>query len=269
MAMQLYRAHAKSPIVISEILLTVRALEHKGKEPTFNGILEGLAEKRILAFHRSFRKYLDLLVLSKVLTVDYQRTAQQNIRQKQVYHTIAKKDEPVIEAGEKALLFHGLNWDIPSPMSLYVKTDMAALSRSGLSEGKVYAGLEDALIYSLRFLLKRRPSRSSELIVFATALLATQKIDYSYLINRASQEGVERLILGILFAIDWTLSSPNPRVEDIPTLYELRNRYANRRRSFLKKIKGIDPKIIARIPKEIVSPSEVVEYAGKQLGLRG
>ncbi len=105
--------------------------------------------------------------------------------------------------------------------------------------------------------------------MFATALLATQKINFNYLLNRAKDEGVEKEIIGMLDKIDSTLASPRPDVEDILTLYKLRNRYAHIRRPLLKSLEVIQAVDMKHMSKDIVSPNQVVEYAGKQLGLRG
>lgn len=269
MAFNVSRQRAKNPTLLSQILETVRRLEDEGREPKFNTILSELTAKRILAFHRTLRKYLDLLVFAKLLTIKHEAAMQPNIREKQVYHTISENSRAIMEAGEKSLLLHGLNWDIPSPLSLNFKTDLQALALATVSGNKVYASLEDTIVQSLKVLVKRYPKRASELIIFATALLATQKIDFNYLLNRAKDEGVEKEIIGILVKIDCTFASPHPNVEDIVTLYELRNRYAHFRRPLLKSLKVIQAIDMEHIPKDIVSPNQVVEYAGKQLGLRG
>ena len=262
------RQYAKNPALLSEIVETVKKLEDHHVEPTFNTILNELSTKGVLAFHRSLRKYLDLLVYAKLLKLKYEKTAQPNIREKQVYHTADNRAS--IEAGEKALLLHGLNWDIPSPKSLIVKTDLQALALATISQGKVYASLEDSVVQSLKVLAKRYPERASELIMFAAALLATQKVNFNYLLKRAREEEIEKEIIGILREIDGALSSPYPNVEDILTLYKLRSRYSHQRRQLLKSIKetrqSTDGDYLSR---DVLSPNQVVEYAGKQLGLRG
>ncbi len=51
-----------------------------------------------------------------------------------------------MEAGEKSLLLHGLNWDIPSPLSLKVRADLQALALATISGKIVYASLEDTIV---------------------------------------------------------------------------------------------------------------------------
>ena len=261
----LYQSGTSDLELPGEILETVRKLESEGREPTFNTLLTELSDKRIVVFHRSLRKYLDLLVSAKLLTVKYEKPSQPNIREKQIYHL--SDNNANMEAGEKALLLHGLNWDIPSPMSLNIKTDLQALALATVSESKVYASLEDTIVQSLKVLPLRYPERASELIVFATALLATQKVNFAYLLRRAKEESIEEEIIKILRVIDNTFASANPNVEDILTLYKLREKYAHLRKSLVRSIEG--SKVIEYPPKDTISSNQVVEYDGKQLGLRG
>ena len=257
-------SYRKNTTTLASIVDAVSLLETQHREATFNAILSELSSSGILSFHRTLRKYLDLLVLSKVLTVKFEKNVQPNIRKKQIYRLA--NDRPLIEAGEKALVFHGLNWDVPSPLSLIAKIDLQALSVATISEGKVYSSLEDAIAYSLAILPKKHPRRYSELIVFVTAMLAPAKINFNYLLTRSKQLGVENEIANILLSIDKTLSSANPNVEDIRTLFKLRVTYEKTRESLLKALNGIPTKSGLS---EIVSSNEVIEYAGKQLGLRG
>lgn len=261
------RERPKNPAILSEIMQTVRKLEGQSRKPTFNTILADLSAKRVLGFHRTLRKYLDLLLFSGLLSVKYERTAQPNIREKQVYHTVRGHDKPIVEAGEKALLLHGLNWDVPSPMSVVVKIDLKGLALAKVFESKVYASLEDAIVHSFHHAIQKdhRPKRGAEIVVFATALLATKRVDFGYLLFRAREEGVEEEILGILHEIDKTLASAHPNVEDIRTLYELRKMYYPVRPHLLKSIRASGMTEI----KNMVTSNEVVEYAGKQLGIRG
>src|ERR1700730_12165142 len=105
--MPLARERPRNPLLLTEILETIKKLDNKAIEPTFNAILNELANKKILAFHRSLRKYLDLLVFAKLLTVKKEEAAQPNIREKQIYHI--KDTKATLEAGEQSLLLQGLN----------------------------------------------------------------------------------------------------------------------------------------------------------------
>ncbi len=265
-ALTTVRERPKNPLILSQVLETVKELEDKGLEPSFNEILSKLSVGRVLVFHRSLRKYLDLLVAAKLLSLKYEKASQPNIRAKQVYHPADSKAS--MEAGEKSLLFHGLNWDLPSPRSVIVKMDLQALARAKVSGKKVYASLEDSIVQSLKVLRKRYPHTVSELLFFATALLATQKVDVDYLLYRAKQEGIEKEVIGIFKLIDETFTSRNPDVEDIFTLYKLRERYSHQRRFLPKSIRERSIERESHV-KDLMTPNQVVEYAGKQLGLRG
>jgi hypothetical protein len=260
------RERAKNPLIVSQVLETVKELEDKGLEPSFNEILSKLSARRVLGFHRSLRKYLDLLVGANLLSLEYAKASHPNIRAKQVYRLADGKAS--MEAGERSILFHGLNWDLPSPRSLIVKTDLEALARAKVSGKKVYASLEDSIVQSLKVFSKRYPHTASEILFFATALLATQKVDVDYLLYRAKQEGIEKEVIGILKLIDETFTSRNPDVEDIFTLYKLREIYARQRRYLPKSIRERSIERKSRV-KDLITPNQVVEYAGKQLGLRG
>ena len=268
MTSEIAHERPKNPAILAEILKSVRRLEDEGRQATFNAILSELSSRSVLKFHRTLRKYLDLLIFAKLLVVGYEKTVQPNIREKQLYRVVRDHDQATVEAGEKALLLHGLNWDVPSPTSLTIKIDLQGLARGTISSGRVYASLEDAVVQSLK-LQRRRPGKEAELIVFATALLTTQKIDFNYLINRAKEEGVEDKLLAILLQIDKTLASAHPDVEDIQTLYELRKMYYHTRGPLLRSIQAIQQNYKQTIQTDIVSSNEVIEYAGKQLGIRG
>jgi hypothetical protein len=120
----------------------------------------------------------------------------------------------------------------------------------------------------MKVLPKRYPGISSELVMFTTALLATQKLDLNYLLSRAREQGTEKEIIEIIEVIDQTFSSKNPEVEDILTLYELRERYARLYKSIPRTTRAISTGH-EKPPHVSIGPNQVVEYAGKQLGLKG
>ena len=72
------------------------------------------------------------------------------------------------------------------------------------------------------------------------------------------QKEVEELVQGLLDEISYLLDSPKPEVEDIRTLYEIRNRLVSQRRASLR------PKS-RKFP---LSPDEMVDVIGKQLGVK-
>jgi hypothetical protein len=154
------------------------------------------------------------------------------------------------------MLFHGLNWAIPSKSSIKLKTDIEGLARARIAHGTVYASLEDTLVETLA---KNKNSERQFLILnFCAALLATKKFERDYLIQRARERNVRETVERLLEEIDYVLYSPKPRVEDIRTLYEIRKQLANRglmSTSFDER-------------KFLLSPDEMVDVIGKQLGVK-
>lgn len=258
------RERANNPLILSEIVLAVENLKKQRSEPTFNSLAQELAQRQILAFRRSLRRYLDLLSVSGVFGIKYEKTSQPNIRKKQVY-SIIKKD-PLVEAGVGALLFHGLNWNVPHPKSHRVKTDFQGLALSKLANSTVYASLEDSIVELISSIGKK----NEELLVFITALLATKKVNLNYILSRAHRKGDEttRVLCALLLAIEDTLATPKPQVEDIAALFKLRETYSQLKRPPIHTLMSIDASV-QKLSKDILTQEQVLEYAGKQLGIRG
>jgi len=244
----------KSAVVAESVLKSVETLKKEGTEPTFNAILAYLRSRNILANHRSLRVYLDAMISSGMLTLQEESTKQPNVRSRQV-HSL-KSDRPLVEAGERAMLFHGLNWTIPSKSSIKLKTDFEGLARARIAHGIAYASLEDTIVETLA--KSKNTPRLFLILNFCAALLATKKFDRNYLIERATQRNVKDTIEKLLEEIDYVLYSPKPNVEDIRALFEIRKQLANRglmTSSFHER-------------KFLLSPDEMVDVIGKQLGVK-
>ncbi|MGA3406698.1 MAG: hypothetical protein ABSD49_13280 [Candidatus Bathyarchaeia archaeon] len=244
----------KSAAVAESVLKSVEALRNEGTEPTFNAILAYLSSRNILSNHRSLRVYLDAMINSEMLTLQKEPVKQPNVRPKQIYSL--KSDGPFVEAGERAMLFHGLNWTVPSKSSIKLKTDIEGLARARIVHGTVYASLEDTIVGTLA--KNKNTERLFQTLTFCAALLATKKFDRDYLIQRATRRNVGETVERLLEEIGYVLNSPKPEVEDIRTLYEIRKQLANRglRSSSYNERK---------FP---LSPDEMVDIIGKQLGVK-
>jgi hypothetical protein len=244
----------KSAAVAESVLQSVETLRNEGTEPTFNAILGYLSSRNILSNHRSLRHYLDALINSEMLTLKKEPVKQPNVRPKQVYSL--KYDGPFVEAGERAMLFHGLNWTVPSKSSIKLKTDIKGLARARIVRGTVYASLEDTIVETLT---KNNNSERRYLTLnFCAALLATKKFERDYLIRRANEKNVSETVERLLEEIGYVLYSPKPNVEDIRTLYEIRKQLATRgpmSTSFDER----------KFP---ISSDEMVDIIGKQLGVK-
>jgi hypothetical protein len=244
----------KSAVVAESVLKSIEALRNEGTEPTFNAILGYLSSRNILSNHRSLRVYLDAMINSEMLTLHKEPARQPNVRPKQVYSL--KSDGPFVEAGERAMLFHGLNWTVPSKSSIKLKTDIEGLTRARLVHGTVYASLEDTIVETLA--KNKNSERQFLTLNFCAALLATKKFDRDYLIQRAKERNVRETVERLLEEIRYVLYFPKPIVEDIRTLYEIRKQLANRGLMSTSYNERKFP----------LSPDEMVDVIGKQLGVK-
>ena len=81
------------------------------------------------------------------------------------------------------------------------------------------------------------------------------------------------LILDLLLLIEDTFTSPNPDVEDIKSLFELREEYEQLRRPSVESVVKQNfpgfPRARASKLASILKESDVLEYAAKQLGISG
>jgi len=243
----------KNPVILEDILNSVRLLRRNGEGPTFNSLLAHLVSRRTISNHRSLRAYLDIALASGLLAVKEAPTEQPNIRPTQIYSLT--NDGPYVEAGEKALLFYGLNWNLPSARSLSARTDIEGLARARFAQGRVYSSFEDAIVQNLAHF---DDDRSSRALVFCAVLLATKRFERDYLMRRADQSGVRNTINRLLAGIDYVLWSSSPKVDDIKTLIEIRNRLAHRWPSARS----------ATTPRSPLTPDELVDMIGKQLGIK-
>ncbi len=244
----------KSVVVAESVLKSVEALREEGTEPTFNAILAYLSSRRILSNHRSLRAYLDTMIGSGLMSLRKDPVKQPNVHPRQVYSLTGSG--PFIEAGERSMLFHGLNWTVPSKSSIKMKTDIEGLARARIAKGTVYGSLEDTIVETLA--KNKGTERVFRTLIFCAAMLAAKRFDYGYLMQRAKERDVADLVGGLLAEIDYLLDSPRPEVDDIRTLYEVRKLLANRAR--------MPPQLKTRgFP---LSPDEMVDVMGKQLGVK-
>jgi hypothetical protein len=243
----------KNPIVLENVLNSVESLSKHGNGPTFNSLLAYLGSKRIISNHRSLRAYLDIALKSGLLTVREEPTEQPNIRPTQIYSLT--NNGPYVEAGEKAMLFYGLNWDLPSARSLKIRTDIEGLARARLAQETVYSSLEDAIVQTLAH---HKDDKFSRDMIFCAVLLATRRLGRGYLMRRAEQSGVRDTINKLQVAIDYLLWASSPKVDDIRTLVEIRNQLAHHGPTTRFKSNAKSP----------LSSDELVDALGKQLGVK-
>lgn len=262
----------KSSTTLKAIFNVITRLNESKIDATFNKIKDELLSHGIISNQTSLRHYLDLLVASGIVHVEHFKTKQRNIRPKHLYEaTMTKK--PMVESGFQALLFHGLNWDIGRVRRFISETDFEGLARATIENNTLYASLEDSIVATLEY-YRRRKAEISFAETFAVALLATQRADLHYLIIRAKQRGVLEYVLATLLKIEKTLSASFVDVEDIKTLYSLRSVYAKLRRPPIERFvqsRSLSKTVekAKRLSDELLTSNEVIEYAGKQLGISG
>jgi len=242
-------------LVAQETMQTVGRLKEEKVEPTFNAILDNLRSRGTLSNHRSLRRYLDYLAYSGSVRVRIAPARGPNVRPKQIYSLT--HDGPFIEAGEKAMVFHGLNWTVPFEPLVKVATDTEGVVRGRIEKGTLYASLEDSIVENLA--RSKGGTISRQAISFSAALLATKRFDHSYLIRRARKAGVEGLVEELLDEIEYLVISPKPEVDDLKSLYEIRRRLS--RPSFRR---TTSPKPAW----SMLSKDELVDLVAKQLGLK-
>jgi len=243
----------RSAVILGSIIKAIQALEKDGTEPTFNNIHTYLSSRNIISNHRSLRVYLDAMEYSGLLSVRDEPVSQPNVRSKQVYSL--KNSGPFIETGERAMLFHGLNWIVPR-FSIRMKTDIEGLARARVADKTVYGSLEDTVAETLA--KNKNTNQLSRKLTFAAALLATEKFDQEYLMKRAKQKGVEKMVERLINEINYVLESPKPDVEDIRTLYQIRRRITHH----------TIPSTHCAPQSFPLSPDELVDAIGKQLGVK-
>lgn len=238
------------------VVKSIEALGSEGTEPTFNALMAHLKSRRVLSNHRSLRAYLDSLAKSGLLSRRTEPARQPNIRPRQVYSVT--RNGPFVEAGERALIFHGLNWALPAESSDKLRTDLEGVVRGRLEGGTLYGSLEDTVVENLARV--KGEKRAGLLLSYCAALLATKRFDRAYLMQRARERGVGELMQELLDEIDSLFTSPKPELEDIKSLYAIR-RWAQ---STHRRTPPRSPS-----PRwSLLSKDELVDVVGKQLGVK-
>ncbi len=174
------------PLKESTAQFLVRTVKRLGAEASFGRILLEANRDGVLAWHRTLRRYLDLLVLGQVLEVEKRDVGSVNPQQ---LYTIRNK-QGTVWAGPRVLKEHGLNRDTEDGDMYKVEIDLEGLVRSTPisvnNQARLAASLEDSIIYELGR-DKLEHTGGAEL---ATALLATRPVDLPYLLRRSDKLGL-------------------------------------------------------------------------------
>lgn len=174
------------PLKESTARFLVDAIKRLGAEASFGRILLEANREGVLAWHRTLRRYLDLLVLGQVLEVEKRNVGSVNPQQ---LYTVRNK-QATVWAGPRVLKEHGLNRDSEDSNMYTVETDLEGLVRSKPisvnDKPRLAASLEDSIICEIRR-DKLEHTGGAEL---ATALLATRPVDLPYLLRRSDKLGL-------------------------------------------------------------------------------
>jgi len=158
------------------IVEKIRAL---GVQASFGRIMLELASSGDVKWHRTLRRYLDLLVQGGVLERRLRDVG--SVNPQQLYRVVSER--PRVLVGLAALAFHGLNWDVPKDEVREVSTDIEGLVRSQPFDSVLAASLEDCLVHEL----KRDAEKGTGGVELVVALLSTRRLDVPYLLRRADE----------------------------------------------------------------------------------
>ncbi|MBS7622743.1 hypothetical protein KEJ39_03600 [Candidatus Bathyarchaeota archaeon] len=245
-----------------ELTRIVRRLHESA---SFRNILREAARYGVLKDHKTLRVYLDLLVRGKVLRV---RTRDVGSLQPQQIYSFCS-DKPKVSVGLAALERYGLNWDVPETEMRVVSTDFEGLVRSKIVDSTLIASLEDCLIHEI-YLDARKGTGTTPLVI---AILATRRLDLPYLIRRADEMRIGRLLRLLLNRILKLVSSGETMVA-APVFMAVRERFLKLARQYSQSgfWKLVDERGVGDLGLESVedlTEYDIILAAGKQLGVTG
>ena len=247
----------------------VQIIKESKKPVSFGRILVQANLRGVLSWHRTLRRYLDLLVQSSLLKFEERDVGSVNPQQLYTVQEVKAR----LWTGLEALALHGLSWDTPGNDLYPVLTDLAALVRSRplarKSMTRLITGLEDSLAYEfLRDLT--RESGGTELV---TGLLATRPVDLAYLLRRSDLLGIGGSTRQLMNRIMETYVSVPQDVDGRVFLQtrerflKLQHLYATRGSLRLLETPGRGRRGISQV--KGLSPAQIVSASGKQLGVTG
>ncbi len=249
-----------------QILHIIKKLKRRA---SFGRILLEARSRGFLAWHRTLRRYLDLLVQAKVLKVTQHDVG--SVHPQQLYTQTSPRAH--LWTGPGALTVQGLNWTISDNELYPVVTDLEAMVRAKphqiAGKEKLVASLEDTLIYELQ----RDAAEKTGLTELIASILATQTLDLAYLLRRADSEQVGQTLRHLFRKTMETFTSL-PGNSEGRTFLEARTRFLRVLQDY--KYKGLLRLVETpgrgqnglRIVKGL-TPEQLVIATGKQLGITG
>ena len=222
-----------------------------------------------MAWHRTLRRYLDLLVDAGCLKVEEREVGSVNLQQ--LYSIRQRK--PTLWAGPAILQIHGLNWDIPDHDLYSFSTDLAALTRARQvklgNKQLLAAGREDCLAQEIR----RDDQKETGTIELVVAILATHHIDLHYFFKRSDELEIGKAARLLLESLAEIFTGPALET-DARTFLVCRERFLKILRTYSKEKSleesensGTGRRGLSLV--KTLTPLQIVKAAGKQLGLIG
>lgn len=179
-------------------------VETLGDAASFRNIMREAAHRGVFKENKTLRRYLDLLVKGKVLTMRTRDVGSVNLQQ---LYTV-KSRKPEVCVGSAVLRRYGLNWEVPDTEIRLVVTDFDGLPRSKVLDKTLMASLEDCLIQELH----RDASRKSGTVSFVIAIISTRVLDLPYLLRRADEMHLGTILRLLLNRILDVVSSKETEV---------------------------------------------------------
>jgi hypothetical protein len=244
-------------------------IHSQDSQASFGTILAEANRRGTLAWHRTLRRYLDLLVQGGVLAEKKRDVG--SVNPQQLYSPTGKK--PIVYSGPKVLELHGLNWDVPLRGLYPVNTDLVGLLKSKplLLSGRhrLAASREDSLAHEIR----RDADKTTGTLELVTALASTQTLDISYLLRRSDELEIGRTVRLLFQKLIQTFTGISQDA-DGKILLATRQRFLQilRQYSKTKALSLLDTpskgghgiKMV-----ESLSSEHMINAAGKQLGITG
>jgi len=244
-------------------------IDSQGSQASFSTILVEAQRRGALAWHRTLRRYLDLLVQGGVLTETKRDVG--SVNPQQLYRNTQQK--PTVYAGLKILQLYGLNWDTPLRGLYPVGTDLVGLLRSKsvtLSNRQVLAASkEDTLAHEVR----RDADKTTGTLELVSALAATQTLDLPYLLRRSDELEIGRTVRLLLQKLIQTFDQIS-RDADGKIFLATRERFLQILRQYSKQkalslleAQGRGARGIKIV--EALTSEHILNAAGKQMGITG
>jgi hypothetical protein len=252
--------------IIKELLETISNLS---PQASFNRILAEASRRGTLAWHRTLRRYLNLLVQAGCLKVARRKVG--SVHLQQLYSI--RETRPRLWTGPAILKIHGLNWDIPDNDIYSFTTDLAAITRAKQVKlsGKelLAAGREDCLAQEI----KRDDQTKTGTIELVVAIIATHHLDLHYFFKRSDELTIGQAARLLLVRLSEIFTGPALET-DARTFLACRERFLKILRTYSRE-KSLESSMASgkgRLGLAIVkalTPDQIVKAAGKQLGLIG